>query len=103
MHRTDPAAGTVVAEGTVIELYYNPPPELVQVPNVAGRPLEEARDILGADRLPRSARRREPSDELAEGLVIRTDPAGGARVRQDTSDHDRRVRRTAAGRDPGRP
>ncbi len=54
-----------------------------QVPNVAGRSLQEARDILGAEGFSRS-RRLSEENELDVGLVIRTEPAGGERVRQDT-------------------
>ena len=99
VHRTDPPAGTLVTPGTVIKLYYRPTPDLVQVPNVAGRPLQEARDILGAEGF--AIEEQSEENELDVGLVIRTEPAGGERVRQDTGDHDLRLRRTAADRDPG--
>ena len=82
MHRTDPEAGTVVAEGTVIELYYNPTKALVTVPNVAGRSIEEARALLGESGF-QFTEETELSD-VPKGLVIRTDPAGDARVPQET-------------------
>ena len=82
VHRTDPPAGTLVTEGTVIELYYRPTPDLVQVPSVAGRSLQEARDILGAEGF--AIEEVSEENELDVGLVIRTEPAGGERVRQDT-------------------
>ena len=82
MHRTDPEAGTVVAEGTVIELYYNPTKALVPVPNVAGRSIEEARLLLGESGF-QFTEETELSD-VPKGLVIRTDPAGDARVAQET-------------------
>ena len=37
--RTDPVAGTIVVDNQVIRLYYNPNPELQEVPNVEGQPL----------------------------------------------------------------
>jgi len=82
VHRTDPVAGTVVAEGTVIELYYNPTKALVPVPNVAGRSIEEARLLLGE----RGFQFTEDTQltDVPKGLVIRTDPAGDVRVPQAT-------------------
>jgi serine/threonine-protein kinase len=82
VHRTDPAAGTLVTAGTVIKLYYRPTPDLVQVPNVAGRSLQDARDILGAEGFAIDEVSEE--NDLDSGLVIRTEPPGGERVRQDT-------------------
>jgi serine/threonine-protein kinase len=81
VHRTVPAAGTVVAEGTVIELYYNPTKALVIVPNVEGRTLADATAILGAEGF-----RIEESTELSdvtEGLVIRTEPTADTPVSQE--------------------
>ena len=62
VHRTDPEAGTVVAEGTVIELYYNPTKALVPVPNVAGRSVEEARACCSARAASSSTEETELSD-----------------------------------------
>jgi serine/threonine-protein kinase len=82
VHRTDPEAGTVVAEGTVIELYYNPTKALVPVPNVAGRSVEEARLLLGESGF--QFKEQTELSDVPKGLVIRTDPAGDARVPQET-------------------
>jgi beta-lactam-binding protein with PASTA domain len=46
VHRTDPAAGTVVTDGTIIKLFYNPSPELKAVPDVTGRSLADAQAAL---------------------------------------------------------
>jgi serine/threonine-protein kinase len=83
VHRTDPPAGTLVTAGTVIKLYYRPTPDLVLIPNVAGRTLQDARDILGSEGFELVEESEE--NELDVGLVIRTEPAGGERVRQDTT------------------
>ena len=48
IHRTDPAAGTIVVDNQVITLFYNPRKELQEVPNVEGQPLEDAQRILSA-------------------------------------------------------
>ena len=82
VHRTDPPAGTLVTEGRIITLFYRPTPDLVPVPNVSGRTLQEARDILGAEGF--AIEEVSEENELESGLVIRTEPAGGERVRQDT-------------------
>jgi len=79
--RTVPAAGTVVTEGTVIELYYNPTRALVIVPNVQGRSLAEAVAILGNNGF-----QFEEITELSEvtaGLVIRTEPPAETPVPQE--------------------
>jgi serine/threonine-protein kinase len=82
VHRTEPPAGTLVIEGTIITLFYRPTPDLVQVPNVAGRTLQDAKDILGNEGF--AFEEESEENELDVGLVIRTEPAGGERVRQDT-------------------
>ncbi len=79
--RTDPPAGTVVVEGTTILLYYNPTEALQTVPNVAGFTLDEARRQL-VGRGFSTSEQTEISD-VAVGLVIRTDPPAGSRIRQD--------------------
>ena len=81
--RTDPAAGTVVVEGTVILLYYNPTEALQSVPNVAGFTLDEARRQLVTRGFSTSLIT-EVSD-VSVGLVIRTDPPAGSRIGQDES------------------
>lgn len=81
VHRTDPVAGTIVPEGRVIELYYNPTDALVAVPNVEGRTLEEAAAILGTAGF--SFREERELSDVAEGLVIRTDPTADTRVEQE--------------------
>ena len=81
VHRTVPAAGTVVAEGTVIELYYNPTKALVPIPNVEGLALADARAILGAEGF-QIEEVTELSD-VTDGLVIRTEPSSGTSVPQE--------------------
>ncbi len=82
VHRTEPVAGTIVPEGRVIELYYNPTDALVAVPNVEGRTVEQAAAILGAAGFS-FVEMRELSD-VAEGLVVRTEPPADTRVEQET-------------------
>ena len=82
IHRTDPIAGTIVVEGTTIILYYNPTEALQAVPNVAGFTLDEARRQL-MTRGFQVSDTTEVSD-TALGLVIRTEPAAGQMISQDT-------------------
>jgi eukaryotic-like serine/threonine-protein kinase len=82
VHRTFPAAGTVIPEGAEIELYFNPTRALKAIPNVEGRSLEDARAILGADGF--EIREESELSDVAPGLVIRTEPAAGEQVSQDT-------------------
>jgi serine/threonine-protein kinase len=83
--RTDPPAGTVVTEDEIIDVYFNPNPQLQPVPDVTGQPLEEARRILGAAGLRIGEEIPEESDDVAEGSVIRTDPAADEQVEQGTT------------------
>ena len=82
VHRTDPVAGTIVVEGTTIILYYNPTEALQAIPNVAGFTLDEARRQL-MTRGFQVSDTTEVSD-TAPGLVIRTEPAAGQMVSQNT-------------------
>jgi beta-lactam-binding protein with PASTA domain len=80
--RTEPAAGEVIAEGTVIKLYYNPSRALKTVPNVEGRTIEDARSILAEAGF--QTREETELNEIADGLVIRTDPPAETSVPADT-------------------
>ena len=82
--RTDPVAGTVVVDNQVIRLYYNPNPELQEVPNVEGQPLDAAQSTLSSAGFQIGEITPEQSDSIADGSVIRTDPAAGQRVAQAT-------------------
>jgi len=85
VHRTDPVAGTVVVDGQVITLFYNPVPQLQEVPNVTGQPVDEAQRALGALGFAVGTQTTETSAEFEDGEVIRTDPAAGSSQRQGTT------------------
>jgi serine/threonine-protein kinase len=82
---TDPVAGTLVVEGQVINLYFNPEPQLQEVPNVEGQPLLEAQRVLSAAGFQIGQMLNEESSDVPDGAVIRTDPPAGARVEQATT------------------
>ena len=82
VHRTEPEAGTVIPEGSVIELFFNPTQRLVPIPNVAGRTVEDARNLLGTAGFALSEK--SELSEVPVGLVIRTEPDAEALVAQET-------------------
>ena len=83
--RTDPVAGTVVVDNENIKLYFNPDPQLQEVPNVENQPLEDAQRILSTAGFQIGQILNEESDTIARGSVIRTDPAAGSQVEQATT------------------
>ena len=82
VHATDPVAGTIVVDGQTVTLFYNPRQELVEVPNVEGRTLDEAVRTLSAAGFTVGEQTPEESEDIPEGSVIRTDPAAGELVPQ---------------------
>ena len=81
VHRTSPAAGTLVFEGDLITIYFNPLATLIPIPTVRGLALADAERILGSNGFTTSVSS-ELSD-LPEGTVVRTIPSEGELVRQD--------------------
>ena len=82
VHATDPVAGTIVVPGQTVTLFYNPRQELVEVPNVEGRTLDDAVRTLSAEGFTVGEQIPEQSDDIPEGSVIRSDPAAGELVRR---------------------
>ena len=80
VHRTDPAARTVMPEGGRVQLFVNPTNDTAVIPEVAGMTAEEARQALEAAGFRVVDTVIEQSNDVAEGLVIRTDPAEGQEV-----------------------
>jgi serine/threonine-protein kinase len=77
--RTDPLAGSQVAKGSTVTLFVSTGKGMVEVPDVAGLDPIDASNQLGAKGL--NARTvNEASDTVAQGKVIRTDPAAGSQV-----------------------
>ncbi|GAA4061234.1 Stk1 family PASTA domain-containing Ser/Thr kinase [Actinomadura miaoliensis] len=79
---TDPRPGTQVDEGSPVNLVVSrgkKPPEQVEVPDVAGRPYDEAAQIL-TGRGFRVARDFSSSSDVQRGMVIRTTPPSGSKV-----------------------
>jgi len=77
----DPAAGTPIKEGATIQVKLSAGTRLVEVPDVRGLPLAEARvrfDAVGLQMDPTI--RREAARGISEGLIIKTDPGPWEKV-----------------------
>ena len=79
----DPAAGQVPGN-TVVKLTVSKGPAKVTIPNVSNQSSVAAANQLGALGLVTTTQT-EPSDTVAAGNVIRTDPASGTEVDKGTS------------------
>lgn len=79
-----PAAEQSVAVGSTVTLVVAAEAGPVSVPNVEGRTLEEATQILGDEGFG-TPTAREYSDTVAEGIVIRTEPGAQERVERGSS------------------
>ncbi|MER6029093.1 Stk1 family PASTA domain-containing Ser/Thr kinase [Streptomyces sp. NPDC001851] len=74
---TDPAPGARIRDHDAVTLTVSLGPETVNVPDVAGRPLADARARLKADGLEPGMVTREFSEDVAKGSVIATTPKAG--------------------------
>ncbi len=83
--RTDPIAGTLILKDQVVEVFFNPDPQLVPVPNVVALPFADASERLAADGFIVGEITQQERDDLAENTVISSDPAAGTPVLQGTA------------------
>jgi beta-lactam-binding protein with PASTA domain len=72
--------GAVVEEGSDVRLVLSLGPELVSVPEVEGKPLEQARDLIKEARLEIGAIRRAYHEQVPEGRVIEQNPVAGTQL-----------------------
>ncbi len=82
--RTDPPAGTLILKADTVEVFFNPDPQLVPIPNVITLPITEASSLLAADGFVVGTITTEERDDLAENTVISSDPAAGTPALQGT-------------------
>lgn len=75
-----PAPNQQVTEDTLVTLTISTGPAEVEVPDLKGLTVPEATNKLGLAKLPNPQIVLEPSNEVPEGLVIRTDPEAGVAV-----------------------
>ena len=83
--RTDPVAGTLILKDQVVEVFFNPDPQLVPIPNVVSLPFADAGERLAADGFVVGEITQEERDDLAENTVISSDPAAGTPALQGTA------------------
>lgn len=82
---TDPGLGARIRGNGTVTLTVSKGPEVVKVPDLEGVPLAEARQRLRDLGLVPGMVRRELSDEVARGEVIRTEPEAGTERRPDSA------------------
>ncbi|MFI6450784.1 Stk1 family PASTA domain-containing Ser/Thr kinase [Streptosporangium amethystogenes] len=80
--RTDPAAGTEAEPGSKLILIASAGPKRVAVPNVVGMTEPQARSRLAEDSLVVNKVRKQASDTVPRGQVMRTVPAVGNPVKE---------------------
>ena len=74
VHRTDPVAGTLILQDQTVEVFYNPDPQLVPIPNVVGLSSEDARTRLAADGFVVGELTTVERDDVPIDTVISSDP-----------------------------
>ncbi len=85
VHRTSPGAGTIVLENQEIQVFFNPDPQLVLVPNVVGQSIEDARAALVAEGFVIGPVTPDETSERGEGTVLSSEPEAGTPVTQGTT------------------
>lgn len=78
--RTDPAIGSNVEKGTAITLFVSVGKEKVLVPDLSTSDANGAKQLIEAAGLKAQEGSAEFSDSVAEGIVIKQDPAAGTSV-----------------------
>jgi serine/threonine-protein kinase len=78
--RTEPTFGTMVEEGSVVELFVSSGPEEVPVPPVVGETLANAQQLITDAGLTVGQVTERADATFAEGIVIEQDPPQGVRV-----------------------
>ncbi|WP_030664627.1 Stk1 family PASTA domain-containing Ser/Thr kinase [Streptomyces rimosus] len=82
---TDPENGKRIRGTGTVTITLSKGPEIVQVPDLAGTPVADAKRKLRDLGLIAGTVHKEFSDEVAKGSVIGTDPAAGSKRRPDTA------------------
>ncbi|MFE9538671.1 Stk1 family PASTA domain-containing Ser/Thr kinase [Streptomyces sp. NPDC006691] len=82
---TDPATGARIRGNGAVTLVISRGPETAQVPKLDGMPLDRAKDELQKAGFAPGDTSSEFSDDIAQGAVIRTDPAAGIKRHTDTA------------------
>ena len=84
--KMSPDAGSKVAKGSAVKVWFSAGPQSTQVPDVKERSQEEARSILeSAGFKVNTTVRTEDSADIAKDMVTKTDPAAGQSVPKGTT------------------
>ena len=84
--KMSPDAGSKVARGSAVKVWFSAGPQSTQVPDVKERSQEEARSILESAGFKVNATvKTEDSADIAKDMVTRTDPAAGQSVPKGTT------------------
>jgi serine/threonine-protein kinase len=79
-----PLAGSRTPRGAAIQAFISTGAGAVSIPTLTGARPDDAVEQLRNRKLAAGHRREEPSDSIAAGLVVRTEPAAGLSVAPDT-------------------
>ncbi|MFE5210732.1 Stk1 family PASTA domain-containing Ser/Thr kinase [Streptomyces sp. NPDC056600] len=82
---TDPGVGERVRGGGAVSLVVSSGPEVVKVPSVEGRPLDQAREALKDQGLKPGMVTRAFSESIPKGSVVSTEPEAGTERRAGTA------------------
>jgi beta-lactam-binding protein with PASTA domain len=80
-----PLAGSRAAGGTSVQAFVSSGAGLVTIPDVAGTRPEDALEQLRSRKLLAGPRHEQPSDTIAAGLVVASDPPAGQAVSADSA------------------
>jgi serine/threonine-protein kinase len=80
-----PASGTVVTLGSTVEIIVDKAPVPVQVPNVQGKPVEDATSSLSDLGLAVYFRNKTVTNPAQDGIVLRQQPAPGTKAEPGTN------------------
>jgi serine/threonine-protein kinase len=75
--RTDPAANAQAAVGSTVTIFYSSGPNTIQVPDVRGQSVNDARNTLNGAGFTNIQERQQADNDVDEGRVIGTEPGAG--------------------------
>jgi eukaryotic-like serine/threonine-protein kinase len=75
--RTDPAANAQAAVGSTVTIFYSSGPNTIQIPDVRGQSVNDARNTLNGAGFTNIQERQEASNDIPDGQVIGTEPGAG--------------------------
>ncbi|MFC3759816.1 Stk1 family PASTA domain-containing Ser/Thr kinase [Tenggerimyces flavus] len=83
--RSEPAAGSRVRKGSVVQVWVSSGPERYPVPNLSGKTEVQAKQLLDQAHLAVGRIGREYSDKVDTGLIIRFSPKPGTQLRPNAA------------------